>query len=75
MIITQEILDEGKGKDGYTDAQLRLFGFTEDNQANWQEKVLGDEMTQYKVKMFLGLKDWVFVDTRILKINEKLEKK
>ncbi len=64
MKVTREDLEIGRGKDGFSDAQLRIFGFTEDNCEGWIDKVLGDEVTLYKMKMFQGMKDWIFVDRR-----------
>ena len=71
MKITKIILEHGRGVGGYTDAQLRLFGFTEENCEEWEELILGSEEPLWIVKMFLGLKDWKFVDKRkYMKKNE-----
>lgn len=68
MKITKEILESGRCSDGtFNDSQLRVFGFTEDNCERWQEKILGDEEPLWKVKIFLGLKDWIFIDKRLKK--------
>ncbi len=75
MKITKEILEQGRWNDGtYSDTQLRVFGFTEDNCNKWQEKILGDEEPLWKIKLFLGLKEWVYVEKRIFKANGKIKK-
>ena len=65
MKITKEILEQGRRNDGtYSDSQLRIFGFTEDSCDRWQEQILGDEEPLWKIKIFQGMKDWVFIDKR-----------
>lgn len=65
MKITKEVLELGKGDDDkYSDSQLRIFGFTQESCDRWEEKILGDEVPLWKIKMFQGLKNWTFVDKR-----------
>jgi hypothetical protein len=65
MKITKEIIEQGIGSNGiYSDTQLRVFGYTENNCDDWINKIIGDEEPLWKIKLFLSLKDWEFIDKR-----------
>ena len=58
MIITRDILESGKSSNnGWNKKQLDVFG-ERDQKKGWFNRIIGKEVTQEQIDLFLSLKDY-----------------
>lgn len=58
MVITKEIIDQGKSKNGgWTKKQLSILGVSWPPEKGWQNKIIGKEIDKDTLDQFLGKLD------------------
>lgn len=57
MILTSQIIDQGKSsRGGWSNEQMRLLGVS-DFTKGWRKRLIGSNVDEQNIKLFLGLKD------------------
>ena len=65
MVLTNEIIQEGKNKNNsWTRSQLEIIGVEWPPKKGWKNSIINSDIPTWRIKIFLALKDWKFVDKR-----------
>ncbi len=58
MILTKEIFEQGKSKNGsWSDDQIKCFGVERKNNQGWKDQIIGKDFPPETIETFLALKD------------------